>query len=397
VAVLLSCVGLSACGGSSSHKASQGGAAVTTSSGTGNQAGGTATNAALRNPNAAKVVVVRIAGKPITLAEVEHQMAIGVVKKEVPDAPSYTACVAHMEAIAAKSGQGQAKPTAQQLKSQCEQTYQHLMQEALRKMIASAWVRGEAADLGFAPSDAEVNRAYEEEKKQAYKREAEFQEYLKASGQTVSDLKELVRSTLAEEKIHALIKRKVGSVTQARIAAYYNTHKQLYTEPEKRDIEAIRTWTNSAISNAKKEIMAGANFGSVAKRVSIDRPSNEHGGVTLGITPGQEEKGLDEAIFAAKPHVLTGPLHLRQRYYIFEVTRVVPSHQPSFGEIEKSISQKLPRELQVQALESFVKPWRKKWRAKTDCSPSYVVQKCRQYNRATSKIHAEVEPPYELN
>jgi foldase protein PrsA len=395
VAVLLACMGLAACGGSSGHKkAPQSGVTSTsTAPGTSN----TTTDAALRNPAAAKTVVMRIAGKPITQAEVEHVMAIGQVKKEVPDPPSYTACVAHLQTSEAKTGQGSAKPTVAQLKSQCAHTYEVLKSQALHTLIASTWVIREASDLGLNVSDAEVHQRYEQEKNQAYKSEAALQQYLKTSGQTVSDLVSGVRLELDSEAIRKYVKRKVGPVTQARIASYYNTHKQLYVVPEQRDIEAIRTWTKTAITKAKQEVKSGTNFGDVAKRVSIDRPSNEHGGVTLGVVRGQEEKGLDEAIFAAKPHTLVGPLHLRQRYYIFEVTKITPARQKPFQEIETSISQQLPTELEQQALVRFIKTWREKWRVKTDCSVGWIVQKCRQYRASTATIHPEVEVPYELD
>lgn len=390
-AVLLACVGLSACGGSSARKASQSGAA---SSGSATQSGGTTTNAASLNPGASKVVVVRVAGQPITLAELEHAMAIGVVKKEVPDPPNYTVCIAHLQASASKAGEGQATQTPAQLKDQCRQTYEQLKQQTLHTMIISAWAIGEASSLGLKVTDAEVDHLYNEDVSKTYHTPADLQKYLATSGQTVADLKASLRLELTTEAIRARIKRDVGPVTQARIAAYYTSHKQRYVVPEQRDIEAIRTWTKPAITNAKREIESGVKFGDVAKRVSVDRPSNEHGGVTLGVVRGQQEKGLDEAIFAAKPHVLTGPLHLRQRYYIFEVTRIVPARLPNFGQIERSISQQLPTELQQRAVARFVKAWRKKWKAKTDCSPGYVIQQCPQYTKASSTTRPEAEDPY---
>lgn len=55
-----------------------------------------------------------------------------------------------------------------------------------------------------------------------------------------------------------------------------------------------------------------------------------------------------------------------------------------------------PEATQQEIMARFIKGWRAKWRAKTNCKPGYVVQKCRQFKPSAS-VPAEQEDPYALN
>lgn len=381
---------LSACGsGSSTHKTATQSAVVQPAQTTATVQPTVAQQAAER------IAVVHIGGNSITKATVDRLMSAKKPKIASYEPRSREACSSVRAPAEVKLAASQSRLTAAQIKRLCEQQHEQVLKEqVLGPLIASEWAIREAAQDGVPATDSQAERQLEEDKHKQFSSEAAFQRYLKNSGETAADLLMRIKAELASEKIHQMIKNKVGNVTQARIADYYNRHKQSYAVPEQRDIEAIRTWTKPAIDKAAKEVRSGVSFADVARRVSIDRPSNEHGGVTLGVVSGQEEKGYDEAIFAAKPHVLTGPLHLRKRYYIFEVNRIIPGRQKPFAEIESSIAQQLPAELQQQALGRFIKAWRKKWIAKTDCSPGYVVRKCRQFKVTPA---TPGEDPYSLN
>jgi len=272
-------------------------------------------------------------------------------------------------------------------------SHEELVRLGLDSLISFEWVTGEAVDLGLGATDQEVRKQFEQRKAATFRNDAEFRQYLATSGKTVEDELSRVKSSLATERILQAVNAKVGPITQAQVVRYYDEHKSQFAVPERRDIEAIRTWTKAAITNAEREVRSGVSFASVAKRVSIDRPYNAKGGLMVGLVRGQEEKGFDEAIFAAKPNVLTGPLYLRKRYYVFEVKKITPGRQESLAQVEATIRQQLPVELQRQALGEFIQAWRRKWIAKTDCSPGYVVQKCRQFRPDKRTVPEE---PYSL-
>jgi foldase protein PrsA len=348
--------------------------------------------------------VVQVGGSPITKATFEHWLSVAAAssattpgatgaKPVVPDPPNYTACIAHLEATAPKPAKGQSKPTTAQLKSQCEQQYKSLQQEVLGFLISSSWVLGEAESQGVKVSDKEVKKQFEQIKNQQFPKAAEFQKFLATSGQTVSDLLLRVKLNLLSSKIQQKIAKQKGTVTQAQISKYYNEHKSQFGTPEKRNLRIILTKTEAAAKKAKQEIESGKSFSSVAKAVSIDPTSKAKGGELTGITKGQEEKALDEAVFAAKKNVLSGPVKTPFGYYIYEVTATTPGNQQTLAQAQSSIKQQLTAQQQQQALSKFVKEFRKTWEGKTECRDGYVVQDCKEYKKPSTTSTAAPATP----
>ena len=335
--------------------------------------------------------VVQVGGNPITKSTFEHWLSVAAAssatsgtsgaKPVTPDPPTYSACIAHLEATTAKPAKGQSKPTTAQLKAQCEQQYQSLQQEVLGFLISSAWVLGEAESQGVKVSDAEVKKQFEQIKNQQFPKPAEFQKFLATSGQTVSDLLLRVKLNLLSSKIQQKVAKQKGAVTQAQINKYFNEHKSQFGTPEKRNVKIILTKTEAEAKKAKQEIESGKSFASVAKSVSIDPTSKAKGGVLTGVVKGQEEKALDEAIFSAQKNVLSGPVKTPFGYYIYEVTGTTTGSQQTLAQAQASIRQQLTAQQQQQALSKFVKEFRKKWEGKTECRSGYVVQDCEGYKK----------------
>jgi foldase protein PrsA len=336
--------------------------------------------------------VVQVGSTPITKATFEHWLGVAASssaqtaagtsapKPVVPDPPAFTACIAHLQATAAKPAKGAKPPTAAQYKAQCEQEYTALKQQVLGFLISANWVIGEASSQGVSVSDKEVEKKFTELKDQQFPKEADFQKFLASTGQTVSDLLLRVKLNLLSQKIQQKVTKEGGkSVTQAQIEKYYNENKARFGQPERRDIELILTKTQAQAEAAKKEIEGGKSFESVAKSKSIDPASKTNGGKLPGVVKGQEQKALDAAIFSAKTNVLSGPVKTPFGYYIFEVTAVhAPSQQP-LSKVKESIKQQLAATQQQTALTKFVSNFKKKWEGQTECRKEYMVQDCKGY------------------
>jgi foldase protein PrsA len=330
--------------------------------------------------------VVSVDGNSITKDTYNHWLGVAAAssaqtpgaKPTIPVPPKYTACIAAAKA-AAKPAKGQSAPTETALKSQCEQQYKSLQQEVLGFLISSNWVIGEAKSLGVKLSDKEVKKQFEKIKTQQFPKAAEFEKFLKTSGQSVSDLLLRVKLNLLSQKIQQKIVKQKSKVTQAEIAKYYKENPKRFGVAEKRNVLIILTKTEAQAKKAKQEIESGKSFESVAKRVSIDPTSKANGGKLTGVVKGQEEKSLDAAIFSAQKNVLTGPIKTPFGYYIFEVQAVTAGSQQTLKQAESSIKSQLMATKQQSALSKFVKEFKKKWMAKTDCRSGYVVTDCKQY------------------
>jgi foldase protein PrsA len=327
--------------------------------------------------------VVQVDGSPISKTTFNHWMGVaatstaatGGTKVVVPEPPNYATCIAHLAATATTKP----APTHAQLKKQCETQYKSLLSEVLGFLVSSKWVIGEANSMGIKLSDAEVKKQFETIKNQQFPKAEEFEKFLASSGQTVSDLLLRVKLNLLSSKIQQKVIKAKATPTHAEIQKYYNENKSRFGTPEKRNLELILTKDEASAAKAKKEVESGKSFASVAKAVSIDPVSKASGGQLKEVVKGQEEKALDEAIFAAKPNVLTGPVKTPFGYYVFQVTSSTPGSQQSLSQVESTIKQQLAATHQQQALSKFVKEFKNKWKAKTECRSEFVVPDCKQY------------------
>jgi foldase protein PrsA len=330
--------------------------------------------------------VVSVDGKPITKAAFNHWMGVaaaatgaGSPHPVIPDPPNYKACIANLEATTPKPAKGVPAPTQAQLKSQCETQYKSLQREVLGFLISATWVEGEAGALGVKVSDKDVKKRFTQVKEQQFPRAGEFEKFLASSGQTASDLLLRVKGNLVAQKIQQKIIKSKSQVTQAQIAKYYKEHKSRFEVPEKRSVEIVLTKTEAAASKAKSEIASGKSFASVAKSTSIDPVSKSRGGLLPEVVKGQQEQALSNAIFAAQTNVLGGPVKTPFGYYIFQVTRVTPGSVQPFAQAQSSVRSQVVATQQQSALSTFVKNFKNKWTAKTDCRNGFVVPDCKQY------------------
>jgi len=172
-------------------------------------------------------------------------------------------------------------------------------------------------------------------------------------------------------------------VTDAQIAAFYNKNKARFAQPERRDLRIVLTKDKAKAEKAKKAIESGQSFKSVAKKYSIDQASKAQGGKLPAVAKGQQEKALDTAIFAADKGKLVGPVKTQFGYYVFEVTKINKATQQTLDQAKATIKQTLASQNQQKSLDSFVKSFRKRWKAKTECRDAYRTQDCKNAPKAT--------------
>ncbi len=333
--------------------------------------------------------VVSVNGTPVAKSTFEHWLNIVAssssastgAKAVVPDPPSYSACIAHLRSTQPKPAKGQTAPSEAQLKAECEQQYTTYKNSALSFLIQSNWIIGQAEEMKISASTAEVEKKFDELKKQQFPKQAEYEKFLKDTGFTTSDLllRVKVQSVLSPKIEQKVEKEAKKDVTKAEAEKYFKEHQTLYGQPERRNLLIVLTKTEAQAASAKKEIESGKSFASVAKAHSIDPVSKAKGGELPDVEKGQEEKALSEAVFSAKLHTLSGPVKTPFGYYVFEVTKTLPASQQSFSKVESSIKQQLGGERQQKALAAFVKEFKKRWQAKTECKSEFMVELCKGY------------------
>jgi foldase protein PrsA len=292
----------------------------------------------------------------------------------VPDPPNFAKCVANQAKQPVPKGAK--KPTTAQLKTQCQQQYDALKQQVMQFLVSAEWISQEADKQGVKVSDKEVQKQFQDQKKQSFQKEGDYQKFLQNSGMTEQDLLFRVKLDVISNDVRTKILKGKDKVTDAQIASYYNKNKQRFAQPERRDLEVVLTRTKAKAAAAKAALDGGQKWSSVAKKYSIDEASKAQGGKLPGVAKGQQEKAFDSSIFGAQKGKIVGPVKTQFGYYVFKVDKVTPASQQTLTQTKETIRNLLKSQNQQKALNDFVKKFRSDYKDKTKCAKTYVIPDC---------------------
>jgi parvulin-like peptidyl-prolyl isomerase len=333
--------------------------------------------------------VVKVDDQTIKRDTFDHWMKIAAISSagqasqtgaapttQAPDAPDFTKCIAQKKATT-KPAKGQPVPTNTQLKSQCQQEYDGLKSQVLQFLIRATWLDKEAASQGVKVTNADAQKSIDGLKKQQFPKEADYQKFLRSSGLTNADVLFQQRTTLLEQKITQKVTKGKDKVTQAQIADYYNKNKSRFATPERRNLELVLTKNQAQAAQAKKALQSGQSFAQVAKKFSIDTQTKNNGGKLQGVTKGQQEPALDQAVFTAPKNKLVGPVKTQFGWYVFDVTGSTPAKQQTLAQSTASIKQLLTSQGQQNALKKFGNDYRDHWKSLTECRKGFTTEDCK--------------------
>ena len=278
--------------------------------------------------------VAEVAGNPISTQAFNHWMFVAAKSQAaqspgqpviVPtDPPQFTKCIADVK----QAVPSLAKQSDKTLRSDCQQLFTSLSGQVMDFLIKSYWYQADAHRLGLSVTDAQVQKAYNQAKQQAYPTASAFNNFLSQTGFTVPDLMYRFRVSQLFQKLAA---KHTTKVTPATIQSYYNSHQSQFGKPETRDIRIVLTKTQAQAEAAKQALSKGQSWTVVAKKYSTDPQTKNKGGQLTGVTKGQEDKALDSAAFAAKTNKVLGPVKGQFGYYVFEVTKITKGTQQSLA------------------------------------------------------------------
>ena len=294
----------------------------------------------------------------------------------LPDPPEFKKCAA-ARIKQPQSTPGTPKLNPQQATQLCKQEYDLLRDQVMQFLISSRWIEAEAENRDIEASDAEVDRMFEEQKKQSFPSDREYQAFLKASGQTEEDLKYRVKLDVVSNKVRKEIVGDKANASDAEVRDYYNRNREQFGQPERRDLSVILTEKEDEARRAKQALEGGQSFEDVAKRFSIDEASKGQGGKLPGVSKGQQEAALDRAVFGAKKGQLVGPVRTQFGWYVFRVGKVTPGSQQSFEQSRETIKAQLRSEKEQKALNEFVEKFQKEYKEKTNCAKGYTIAQCK--------------------
>jgi foldase protein PrsA len=292
----------------------------------------------------------------------------------VPDPPEFTKCVAAKKKQELPKGQKRAGDS--QLKQQCEQEYDTLEREVMQFLIQAEWVQQEAEKRDVKVSEAEIKRSFEDQKKQAFPNDKAYQQFLETSGMSEEDILFRVRLDQLQQKLTQKVTEDATKVSDADIEEYYEKNKKRFAQPEQRDLRVVLTKTEARAQDARQALDGGEGWKQVVNQYSIDEASKAQAGRLQAVSEGQQEKALDEAVFAAEKGQLEGPVKTQFGWYVFEVEKVQQASQQTLEQSKETIKNLLRSQRQQKALDEFIKDFREDYKDETACADDFRVAEC---------------------
>jgi parvulin-like peptidyl-prolyl isomerase len=332
--------------------------------------------------------VAKVGDTPITKATFNHWLAAAAKQQQqaspeqkpgesaaVPDPPNFTRCIEEKRNQPLPKG-AQAPPVAQ-LKAQCKQEYDGLKQQTMQFLIQAQWIEQEAKARDVKATTSQVQKTFQDQKKQAFPKEADYQKFLQTSGRTEEDILFQVKQQVLVNALQAKVVENQGNVGEKEVADYYEKNKKRFAQPENRDLLVVLTKNQKKAEQALAELKKKKSWKDVVKKYSVDTASKAQGGKLPGVTKGTQEKAFDTAIFSAKKGELKGPVKTQFGYYVFQVTKITPASQQTQQQASETIKNLLKSQSQQKALSDFVKDFQKRYREKTECAKGFITSMCK--------------------
>lgn len=316
----------------------------------------------------------------------------------VEDAPEGLSPVTEAKfhrAMLQAAAQGQIKPVPKP----GTKKYEELKETALGEVLDSIWIQGQAAEMGISVTPAEIAKELAKLKKQAFKTEKQYKEFLKEAHFTKADVNERVTIQMLSEQIQTQVTEEAPQPSKNEIQDYYDAAKaSQYTTPETREIRVVKNKDKAKVEDAKKKLEkddSTKSWEKVAKEDSTDT-TKASGGLQSGVTEGQLPEPLDAAVFAAKQGEVEGPLNEGKTYVVYEVMNITPEKVQSLDEAKSQISTQLAEQAKQQTFARFVRNYGSRWQSRTFCASGYLIPHCDNF-KSTGRPPEANEACFEAN
>jgi len=173
--------------------------------------------------------------------------------------------------------------------------------------------------------------------------------------------------------IRDLIDQEITSkivITDEQSKAYYDTHPQLFKQPEQVKAshilikveanadEAKKVEARQKIKEVQQKLKDGGDFAALAKEYS-EGPSNAKGGDLGYFRRGQMVKPFEDAAFSQKPNEVSDVVETRFGYHLIKVYNKKPEQVLTYTDVKDKITQRLKQEKVENEARQYVEKLKK--------------------------------------
>jgi foldase protein PrsA len=300
------------------------------------------------------------------------------VIEDAPDGLSPVTEADFKRALIQAASQKQIKPVPKP----GDKEYEELKSTALGELFDAIWIQGQAAEMGISVSKKEIADELAKLKKQAFKTEQQYKEFLEEAHFTLADVNERVTIQILSSKIQEQVTEEAPQPSKSEIQDYYDAAKSSqYTTPETREIRVVKNKDKTKVEEAQAALEkddSTKNWAKVAKEYSTDTTKGS-GGLQAGVTEGQLSEPLDAAVFAAAQGEIQGPVKEPTTYTVFEAMKITPEKVQSLDEVKAQISTQLAEQAKQETFARFVRGYSVRWKSRTFCASDFLVERCANF------------------
>jgi parvulin-like peptidyl-prolyl isomerase len=273
-----------------------------------------------------------------------------------------------------------------------------LRKSAVGEMLNGAWIFGEAEELGITVTPKEVETELKKIKKESFKTEKAFQEFMKQSHFTEEDVNSKIELQILSSKIEEKIKKETPPVSEEELKSYYEAEKATqFTKKPTRDVRVVVNEDKKEVEAAQKALEADnseASWKKVTKKYSPTTAAQA--GLQKEISEEFLTEPLKKDIFKAATGELIGPVKQEKNYLLLEVVKLHPEKVQTFNEAKATIEGTLKAQKEEKFFSTWVSGFQSKWISRSYCASGFVIEQCANY-KGTGHPAEAPEACYEAN
>jgi peptidyl-prolyl cis-trans isomerase SurA len=244
--------------------------------------------------------------------------------------------------------------------------------KALDALIDSKLIQQQAAELKLSVTNDEVERAWDEVKKQNNLDDATFAEALKSQGFTPEGYRKSLKRQMLELKVINTAVRSRVSVSDEEVKTFYHQNERqmggdktahlrqiliaVGPDASAEEVDRKKRVAEGIISQARK----GTSFVELAKKFSDDDLTKAEGGDLGWIGKGVLQDALDEAVAGMDPGDVRGPIRTGRGFHVVQLVERKAGDMKPFDEVKDQIRRQLYDQQVEKASQSWLKELRKK-------------------------------------
>ncbi len=243
--------------------------------------------------------------------------------------------------------------------------------ELINEMLAEVLLKDRADRMGLTVTPQEVADAVERLKSQyGLNSDAEFNESLRSSGMSRSEMELRLRDTLLTNKVFSRELRGRQELSDRELRERYETEREQYRLPERARLREIILASPEgtdpqivAATEARAQEIAnlakgGAEFTTLVTEHS-ESPSKDQGGSIGVVAKGELIPALDTAVFGSPGNTIVGPVRTHVGFHIVAVDERLPSEVPSFDTVKERLRTEASEETFQRDYKAYLERLRK--------------------------------------